>query len=395
MDNTDVDPEDHNYELAWSTAIWFGGKANAFDPDHNILSGLTITDCGFENCTTGFGTNWYFPPVYFQRLYDFVMEDCWANGILNGIIHLNHTTNGSISRCRMLSGGGYFEDGVTAGFVQHCQDITIDNCEFAYMTRDSCPDGAGFDFEGDSHNITFTNNVIHDCDGPAIIWLSSPDSDYPNSNCLIADNTFYNNNLNSWSGSEYTMKSAGGQDGTGTAENNGLYRSGVDDVGWWSGDWDNMSKINNRELFYSSVDGRPVTWEFNTVGDDDGWHSYNDWSSNTVSDGVLYGYSDSIDPYAHSSDTWANIHEYPFIRVRMKQSAGTTAQIYFVTETDGTWNEAKSVTFDIIPDYNFHEYLIDMRDCADYKGVVVQIRLDPTDAAASMMAIDYVRFSAN
>ncbi len=394
MDNTEVNPADHDYELAWSTGIWLGGRANAFDPDHNILNGLTITNCGFDNCTTGFGTNWYFPPVFYSRLYDFTMEDCWATGILNGFIHLNHTTNGMVSRCRMLGGGGYFENGVTAGFMQDCEDITIDNCEIAYMTRDNCPDGVGFDFEGGNINCTFSNNVIHDCEGAAILVMTSGAS-VDNSGIAIEDCTFYNNALDaSNSDNAYELK-CHHSDNSGSLTNIGLYRSAAAS-GWISSRWQNFTKTNVRNSqYYSSVAGRASAWEFEQYMDLEGWDGFNQWDDNTVSDGVLYGLSTGGDPYAHSSPTWINIHEYPFVKIRMKQSAGTAAQVFFITETDPAWTEDKSVVFSITPDYEFHEYVIDMRQCPKYKGVVTQFRLDPTMATSSMMAIDYVRFSAN
>ncbi len=391
MDNTDVNPADHNYELAWSTGIWLGGRASAFDPDHNILSGLTISGCGFENCTTGFGTNWYFPPVYYSRLTNFTMEDCWATGILNGIIHLNHTTGGTVSRCRMLGGGGYFEDGVTAGFMQDCENVTIDDCEFAYMTRDNCPDGVGFDFEGGNINCTFSNNVIHDCHGAAVLVMTGGAS-VDNSGIRIEDCTFYNNALDAWdSGNAYEMK-CHDSDNSGWLTNVGLYRSAAGS-GWLSSRWQNFVQTDVREEYYSSVSGRASSWEFNDYTDLEGWNGFNQWDSNTVSDGVLYGLSTGDDPYAHSSPTWVNVHEYRYLRLRMKQSAGSAGQVFFVTETDGVWNEAKSIVFDITADYEFHEYVIDMRECEAYKGVVTQVRLDPTMSGGSMMAIDYVRFS--
>jgi hypothetical protein len=80
----------------------------------------------------------------------------------------------------------------------------------------------------------------------------------------------------------------------------------------------------------------------------------------------------------------------------MKQTAGNNAQLFFLRETDGTWNEDKSVVFPVNADNQFHEYVVDMRAaCPDYKGVITQIRLDPTDVSGSSMAIDYVRFSEN
>jgi hypothetical protein len=402
MTDPTLDPSLHNYELAWSCGIWVGGKTNTNDPVQSstpILDGMTVRNCTFQDCVTGISNNWYYVPTGYSRdlLTNFLIEDCQQWGFsLNGIIALNRASNGTCRRLRVLDGGGgSASSGTTAAFLQACQDLTIDDCEFSYFDRVASADGTGFDFEGYCENIIFTNNVIHNNDGAAILWLST---ELPNVNVTMQDCVFFNNSLDAWGSpgqNDYELKSAGGLLGTGVVQNCGIYRSSVES-GWFSSDWDNVSKINNRELFYSSVSGRPTAWEFNNDGDLEGWNSFNDWTSNTVSSGVLWGLS-GIDPYSHSSLTWANTHRLPFIRIRMQQTAGSNAQIFFIRETDGTWDQDKSVVFPINADGQFNEYVIDMRsNCPDYyKGVVTGIRLDPTDASGSSMAIDYVRFSTN
>ena len=86
--------------------------------------------------------------------------------------------------------GGYLPYGVCAGFVVWCDGVTIDHCEFAGCTNGGGHDGVGFDFEGNSKNMTFTNNVIHDNEGAGIMVMSTSGH---NSNILIKDCTLYNN----------------------------------------------------------------------------------------------------------------------------------------------------------------------------------------------------------
>ena len=79
----------------------------------------------------------------------------------------------------------------------------------------------------------------------------------------------------------------------------------------------------------------------------------------------------------------------------MSQTAGAWAQVFFQTETDPTWTPSKAVAFPITADGTMHEYLVDLAACADYKGVVTQLRLDPTDVTGSAMVIDKVQVLSN
>lgn len=60
-------------------------------------------------------------------------------------------------------------------------------------------------------------------------------------------------------------------------------------------------------------------------------------------------------------------------------TAQTKAQLYFITEADKNWNEAKCVNFNITADGKFHEYLVDMTANALWKGTVQRLRLDPIE----------------
>ena len=125
----------------------------------------------------------------------------------------------------------------------------------------------------------------------------------------------------------------------------------------------------------------------------DGWNSFNQWNYVQANYGVLLGQSSGIDPYALSPKVFVNKHETThYVKVNMVVYAGTNAVIFFTTETDPAWSINKAVTFPIIPDGQWHEYIVDLRNSPNYKGVVNQIRLDPTDASGSIIYVDYVRY---
>jgi hypothetical protein len=58
------------------------------------------------------------------------------------------------------------------------------------------------------------------------------------------------------------------------------------------------------------------------------------------------------------------------------------------------WNAAKSAVFPITPDGQYHDYFINLLQ-AGATSVITRLRLDPTTAAGSAMAIDFVRLTGS
>jgi hypothetical protein len=177
-----------NFEYAWSCGIFLGGRANG-EPQKTVLTGWAINNCTFQNCTMGILANWYWPAVNHFRLQDVRIENCTSYGGSTGFA-LNHMSNGYVRRFHIFNGGGYYTCGTTAGFIQYCENFVIEGCIFANQSRDGVVDGVGFDFEGDSHNITFRHNVIFNNDGAGILMM---DSMGKNTNIRIQNCLLYNN----------------------------------------------------------------------------------------------------------------------------------------------------------------------------------------------------------
>jgi hypothetical protein len=406
-DITVVDP----FELAWGAGIWVGGSIpsppGGPHPSENtlVLNDFSVTHSSFQHCSTGVGSNFYFPPVFKSRLTNFVMEDLWVTGCENGSFALFYTDGGHAHRVDTFLGGDeFYSTGTTGGFLQHSRNFDIDNCEFAYNIRPATSnDGVGFDYEGDCDNMTFTNNVVHNNDGAGLLILDSPPGS-DNTNLLMTSNTFWNNCRNPRQDSASQNKALRYPQfgSTGSFANNGVYL-GVDvgtgpaagtlavyDVtATWNTDFSANTAIpaNRTSNNFASVSGRPTQWDWNdnTV---QGWGNENQWTGLSASGGTITGTSSGSDPFIESPDTWVNTRDSRMVRVVMSQTAGTSGQIFFQTETDATWTPGKSVGFSIIADGNSHEYIIDMGDSTDYKGVITKFRLDPTDASGSTMVID-------
>jgi hypothetical protein len=389
--NKQLDPAPYNYEYGPSCGIWIGGKIHGAPfKTQPVLDNLLIQHCAFDTVDHGIGMNhywWLEAPIYKSRFRNVQILDCVAVSCWQGLVHLNHVDGGSLRRTRSLYGGGYAVNGITAGFTQYCKNFTIDDNQFAYTRRDNCPDGVGWDFEGANENMTFSNNVLHDNDGGAVLTMAA--QGLVNTNIQFLNNTMYNNAKNAETNVARAEMVFYNNGNTGALVNNGFYRGVAPTI--YSPENQGFSKSGNRDLTLASLGPRYAAWEFNTTGNQEGWTGFNQWTHNGVSDGVLYGLSTGPDAFA-TVPTFCNTFDGRYIKVRMKQSAGNWGQFFYITDTDPVWNAAKSIAFPITPDYTFREYTVDL-NTIDSKGVITGLRLDPTNATNSMMAIDYVRFA--
>jgi hypothetical protein len=384
-----LDPTKHNFELAWSDAIFVGGQAWNQAEYANRLDGLTIRNVTADTVGHLFGTNFYYPGVYKSRITNLLIEDCYAVNSL-GTFSIFGVDGGVIRRFTSI--GGVQRDtwsGSTLGFIQNSKNVIIEDSLFASIARAQSADGSGMDFEGNTENVTFRNNVIHSNAGSAILILTT---DGPNTNLVITGNTIYNNAVDPWN-SEINSEIQGST-GTGVISNNGIYRrsSAVNFFAPGS-NWSGFTISGNRQLEYSSVVGRPTWWDFATHGSFDGWGGLNQWGSAAVVGGLLTGQSLGVDPYIESPPTWADSNTSRYVWVRMSQTAGAFGQIFYQTETDPTWDQAKSVAFPIIADGQMRDYFVDLGQLVNLNGVITRIRLDPTVEAASTMAIDFIRLT--
>jgi hypothetical protein len=131
-------------------------------------------------------------------------------------------------------------------------------------------------------------------------------------------------------------------------------------------------------------------WEFQADGDTEGWVAWNQMASLQAGGGLLLARSVGSDPYMGSPGIAADAGKLSRVEIRMKVSAGSVAQLFFVTDTEAQTDEAKSLAFPVSADGQFHIYTLDMSAVPSWKGTIRQLRFDPTDAA-SEVEIDYIR----
>ncbi|PYI56184.1 fibronectin type III domain-containing protein [Paenibacillus flagellatus] len=148
----------------------------------------------------------------------------------------------------------------------------------------------------------------------------------------------------------------------------------------------NVSALSNAASWASP--GNAVRdWAFDTDGDFEGWIMHNHLSGSTVSGGALHLVSSGNDPYMLSPDSLGvTAAVYDKVRIRLKNNtAATTAQLFFITDADGVWNAAKSVTFTITPNDAFYkEYTVGMSANPLWTGTVRQLRFDPFGVTGTM-----------
>jgi hypothetical protein len=118
-------------------------------------------------------------------------------------------------------------------------------------------------------------------------------------------------------------------------------------------------------------------WEFNDPSNPDGWLAWNQMGPLQVKDGNLTSKSTGNDPYMGSSGVSVDANIYTRIEIRMRTESGNDAQVFFITDHDLSWDEAKSKHFSTISDGEFHTYNIDMSGIPAWKDRIQQIRLDP------------------
>ncbi len=138
------------------------------------------------------------------------------------------------------------------------------------------------------------------------------------------------------------------------------------------------------------------SWNFDQDGNLEGW-GVQDWqtvdlSSLEVKGGYLTAKATGVDPQIYSTEGLGiDAAKFSKIEIRMRVSAGKSAQVYF-SFGNGDWSESKSKEFETEPGNEFKTYVIDLRDVSSWKGIVNQLRLDPTsDSIGASIEIDYIR----
>ena len=144
-----------------------------------------------------------------------------------------------------------------------------------------------------------------------------------------------------------------------------------------------ITRLNT--LYARAWQGRQ--WAFDSLyADTEGWTAAYGVGNLTQDRGYLEGTFTNSDPSIVCRDgQHIDAAAYNRFKVRMKNSTGgTTAKLYFTTAADSTFDETKSVVFNLTPnDPNYTEYTVDLSGVTSWTGTIRQLRFDPVDAGAA------------
>lgn len=401
MDIWTVETQNTNFEVSFNAGMFVGGRVGGNDQTRTVLSGLTVRNCGFENCTAGFLTGWYFPELIYNRVTDLLIEDSYATRVSAGGLMLNSVENAVVRRFRTLEPCGQDGDfiwGSTGGIISSSRNILIEDCEFSETDRmwsdNQAGDGCGLDIDGRNVNVTVRDTVFNNNDAPGLLFLSTFNE--LNSNILIEDCVMYNNGLDgavTFGGNAWEIKVPGSTLNGATFRNLGLYRSDGS-WGWIQESQPAQFTAENLRYQWYSTDAASRAaplWDFESAGNFAGWAGFNDWNGAAVTGGALVGTSAGMDPFVQSPPVWINTHRTLALRIEMSIDAGPNAAVFWTRETDPQWSGEKAIGFETLPDGDIHTYEINLRSAPEYMGVVTQLRLDPTEIAGTSIRIADVR----
>lgn len=137
-----------------------------------------------------------------------------------------------------------------------------------------------------------------------------------------------------------------------------------------------------------------IDFEFNEAKEAVCWTVYGGLRELKVQDGKLLG--EITTPGYMICELAAPVKgdDYPALSARMKATAGTVAQLYWITTDSPSWDEKKSIIFPIKGDGEFHAYLIETGKNDNWAGKqVTGIRLNPVrdKNINAKIEIDWIR----
>lgn len=136
--------------------------------------------------------------------------------------------------------------------------------------------------------------------------------------------------------------------------------------------------------------------EWNFATSTEGWGNANNLTS-SVNNGVLTLTATGTDPYIYSPNNLnINASLIKTIRIRVQNNTNQSAfQIYWITNTDQTYNSAKLIQIPVTPNLATQkEYVFDFSSVTGWQGTIKQLRLDPGNPATNTsIAIDYIKLT--
>ena len=137
--------------------------------------------------------------------------------------------------------------------------------------------------------------------------------------------------------------------------------------------------------------GSETDWEFESEGYAQGWSPNAQLDSVVVADGFLKARSSGADPWFTGPLIHIEANLYPVCRIRMKVTQGSYGQLFWIRDDSGVFGESKSQGFSINGHDDVQDYTLFLGNDTEWSGQILQLRLDPTNAAGAQIEIDSIR----
>ncbi len=128
-------------------------------------------------------------------------------------------------------------------------------------------------------------------------------------------------------------------------------------------------------------------WDFEKTPE--GWTAMMGVDIFKVEDGCLYLHTSTNDPAIVFPPVAIKSKDYRRMLIRMKVDKGNIGQVFW-SNTVFSMSEFTSERFKLITNGEFHTYELDLSKNPAWKGTILSLRFDPTDASDANVYIDYV-----
>ena len=113
-----------------------------------------------------------------------------------------------------------------------------------------------------------------------------------------------------------------------------------------------------------------------------------------MAEGALVIQVTAPDPYMARGNLEVAAADVKRLALRMKLEGPGPAdygQLYFSTRANPGFTEQAVVKFEVIPDGQWHDYLLEVGAEPLWKGAITSLRLDPGQAAPATARVDFLR----
>jgi MYXO-CTERM domain-containing protein len=134
-------------------------------------------------------------------------------------------------------------------------------------------------------------------------------------------------------------------------------------------------------------------WDFDgpQAAETEGWGTPHGVGRLSVGGGVLTVPITGADPHLQVTTARIDAMSHKAVRVRAQVTGDARrSQLFYVTDTDGAWNQAKSATFITPAGDTMHTLHVDFSDDPAWSGVVTGLRLDPAVSGLGTYTVNQI-----